>query len=133
LDANAFISALLAPGGSPAAVLRGWIEGAYELVTSPLLLEELERALAYPKLRTRVRQEEAVAFVDLLRHGTQHLDDPEASETIRSPDPDDEYLIALAEGAQAVIVSGDAHLLGLAPSVPVYSPTQFLDLLEDSA
>jgi predicted nucleic acid-binding protein len=45
LDPNVFISALLAPKGSPAHVFRGWVAGGFELVVSPPLLAELERAL----------------------------------------------------------------------------------------
>ena len=49
-------------------------------------------------------------------------DDPDGEPTIRSPDHGDDYLIALAEITQAVIVSGDGHLLGLAGQIPVFSP-----------
>jgi hypothetical protein len=54
LDPNVLISALLAPAGTPAAILRAWSAGAFELVASPLLLAELERALAYPNLRASI-------------------------------------------------------------------------------
>lgn len=37
LDPNAIISALLSPGGSPAKVLRAWIDGRYDLTTSELV------------------------------------------------------------------------------------------------
>jgi len=46
----------------------------------------------------------------------------------RSVDPDDDYLVALAEAAQAVLVSGDRHLLDLGGKLP-YSPAAFLALL----
>lgn len=48
-----------------------------------------------------------------------------------SPDPDDDYLIALARVAGAdYLVSGDRHLLDLAdPDPPVLTPRQFLRLL----
>ena len=44
--------------------------------------------------------------------------DPESLPTVRSPDPGDDYLISLAEAAQAVIMSGDADLQGLADRAP---------------
>jgi predicted nucleic acid-binding protein len=49
-----------------------------------------------------------------------------------SPDPDDDYLIALARVAGAdYLISGDRHLLDLTdPDPPVLTPRQFLDLLE---
>ena len=109
--------------------MRAWLEGAYELVASPLLLAELERALAYPKLRKRIAKAEALALIDLLRRQAELLEDPEAPPSFRSPDPGDNYLIALAETAQAVLVSGDGHLLGLGPGAAVHTPAAFLALL----
>ncbi len=50
---------------------------------------------------------------------------------MRSTDPGDDYLIALASAERAVLVSGDTHLLDLANEIPVYSPRQFLGLLAE--
>jgi uncharacterized protein len=130
VDPNVIISALLSPRGSPAKVLRAWLEGAFELVVSALLIAELERALAYPKLRARIEPVEASELIELPRRAAQMLDDPHDAPSIRSPDPGDDYLIALAQSAHAVIVSGDNHLLGLVGSLPVFSPTDFLTQLE---
>jgi predicted nucleic acid-binding protein len=52
---------------------------------------------------------------------------------IQSPDPDDDYLIALANIARAVLVSGDKDLLGLSGQIPVYSPAEFVALIEASS
>jgi hypothetical protein len=41
--------------------------------------------------------------------------------------------VALAENAQAMIISGDRHLVGLARQLPVLSPADFLDELERRA
>ena len=57
----------------------------------------------------------------------------DASEPPRiSPDPDDDYLIALARAAGAdYIVSGDSDLLDLTdPHPPVLTPRQFLNVLD---
>lgn len=132
LDPNVIISALLSPRGSPAKVLRAWLDGAYELVVSPRLLEELERAHGYRKLRTRVTRAEAEELVELLRGEADLRDDPDTPPVVNSPDPGDDYLISLAAAAQAVIVSGDHHLLDMDDDLPVYSPTVFLELLGES-
>lgn len=129
LDPNVIISALLSPEGSPARALREWQQGAFELIASPLLLAELERALAYPKLRRRIPAEEAGAVVAWLARAATIAPDPDAPPPLRSPDPGDDYLIALAASQGAVLVSGDAHLLGLADQIPVYSPADFLERL----
>ena len=130
LDPNVIISALLSPTGSPAKVLRVWLDGAYDLVVSPSLLEELERALAYPKIRERVTPAEAQELLDLLDDQGDLREDPTDEPPVRSPDPGDDYLIALAAASQAIIVSGDRHLLDLDDDVPVYSPAAFLAVIE---
>ena len=56
-----------------------------------------------------------------------------ASPSRRSADPDDDYLLALAENEKAIVVSGDEHLLELADRFPVLSPRAFQDELEANA
>ncbi|MHB2029038.1 MAG: putative toxin-antitoxin system toxin component, PIN family [Acidimicrobiales bacterium] len=129
LDPNVIVSALLAPLGTPAKVLRAWLDGDYELVSSPLLLAELTRVFDYPKLRSRISETESRQFIELLKHQGEFVNDPDLSLPVHSSDPDDDYLIALAAAARSVIVSGDHHLLDLADRLPVHSPAAFLELL----
>jgi uncharacterized protein len=51
LDCNVFVSALLAPNGTPAQILDRWADGGFDLIVSPLLLAELETVLSRPKFR----------------------------------------------------------------------------------
>jgi len=121
LDPNVIISALLSPDGAPARVLVAWREGAFELIASQLLLAELRRALSYPKLRERVDRQEATALLDwLTRFATLAGDTGNAP--VRSTDEADDYLIALAAGNDALLVSGDKHLLALAEEFPILAP-----------
>lgn len=107
-----------------------WLAGEFELVVSDKLLAELSRALAYPKIRKRVSVEVATAYLAMLGEAALLVPDP-AEAPIRSRDPDDDYLIALAEGASAVLVSGDDDLLALADTIPVRRPADFLAELRD--
>lgn len=132
LDVNVIISGLLSPQGAPARVLTAWLEGGYDLVVSPLLLEELERALGYPKVRKRVSEAEAQEVLDLLRREAEQREDPPGPPPSRSADPGDDYVITLAADAQSVIVSGDRHLLDMRKELPVYTPSEFLSLVEGS-
>jgi putative PIN family toxin of toxin-antitoxin system len=132
LDPNVIISAVLSPRGSPAQILRLWLEGACDLVCSELLLDELSRALAYPKLAKHVDADEADELVDLLRRGGILVEDPKTLPDVASSDPDDDYLIALAQSSRSVLVSGDRDLLELSSQIPVYSPTAFLALIQES-
>jgi predicted nucleic acid-binding protein len=94
-------------------------------VSEAHLLAELARALAYPKLRRRVSRADAQDLVDLLRDRAVVIADPAGPPPVRSPDPGDDYLLALASVARAVIVSGDSHLLGLADRAPVHARAEF--------
>ena len=133
LDPNVIISAALSPGGSPGRLFRYWFEGAYDLVVSPLLLDELGPALGYSKLRDQVPTNEAKELLELLSRAGLATEDPLSPVDIQSPDPDDDYLIALANIARAVLVSGDKDLLGLSGQIPVYSPAEFVALIEASS
>jgi uncharacterized protein len=129
LDPNILIAALLSNDGAPAQIVSRWLAGEFELVVSESLRAELSRALAYPKLRTRITTVDADEFVSLLRHGAVlGADPPEPPK--RSADPGDDYLVALAEGEQAVLVTGDQHLLELANGLPILTARAFLDSLE---
>jgi putative PIN family toxin of toxin-antitoxin system len=107
-------------------VLRAWLEGRFDLIVSPLLLEELERALAYPKLAERINAEETAALIDWLRREAILVEDPVEHPTSRSEDPRDDYLLVLAEAERAVLVSGDRHLLALTHELPVLTAREFL-------
>jgi putative PIN family toxin of toxin-antitoxin system len=128
LDPNVLIAAVLSRAGAPAELLRRSLEGEFELVVSGLLLEELERALAYPKLRKEIPPGEAAEFVAFLSENATTAPDP-ADVAPRSEDPGDDYLIALAEQERAILVSGDGHLLALAEELPILAPRAFLETL----
>jgi uncharacterized protein len=130
LDSNVIVAALISPGGSPARVLRAWIDGAFDLIVSPLLLDELERVLAYPRLRPQITRDEAAGVVDWLRREAVLLPDPDGLPPLRSPDPGDDYLIVLAAQADAFLVTGDSDLLDLSDRIPVMTPARFLDHLD---
>lgn len=130
LDPNVHVAALLSRDGTPAALLRAWIDGAFEVVVSPALLDELERVLAYPKIRSRIREDEATAYLRLLREGATLIEDPSPSPSAATQDPDDDEVVALSLEAKAVIVSGDRQLLAMAEDLPVFTPADFRRLLE---
>jgi uncharacterized protein len=129
VDVNVLISAALSARGPSAEVLRGARDGAFELVVSEVLIAELTRALAYPKLRKRIPNEKAAAFVSWVTdHGTL-AEDPAGPAPIRSPDPGDDYLLALAISRRAFLVTGDQDLLGLPDDLPIITPAEFLTKL----
>lgn len=128
LDPNILISALLAPAGAPARIVARWLDGDFELVVSAQLIAELERALAYPKIRSRIDATAAAEFVILLRSSASLAADP-PTPAPRSSDPGDDYLIALAESERALLVSGDRHVLELGDDLPIRTASAFLETL----
>jgi putative PIN family toxin of toxin-antitoxin system len=128
LDANVIISGTLAPGGAPARLLAAWRDGAFELIVSPQLLAELSRALSYPRLRDRIDPRDASGLLDWLTRFAVVSEDA-GSAPVNSADAGDDYLIALAAANDALLVSGDKHLLELAEQLPILSPARFLELV----
>lgn len=131
LDANVLVSAALSRSGVPARLLTAALEAEIELVACPALLDETARALASPKLRRRVEPADAERLLDLVRELADVVPDPEGPAPIHSPDPADDYLLALAAREQVPLVSGDEHLLGLGGRAPVFSPREFLEQLRE--
>ncbi len=132
LDPNVLISARLSPNGTPGQLLIAWMDGQFELVVSPKLLAELAGVLDRPKFRRWLTTEEARKFVGTLRTGATLIDDP-SKVALSTPDPDDDYLVALAQKANAdCLVSGDGDLTGLVqPKPPVLTPSAFSESLND--
>ncbi len=126
LDPGVLISALITPNGTAAKLLAQMRSGAVELVVSPLLLSELEEVLGREKFRRYVDLETVRDYISLLRREAIAASDPELPPPLRSSDPDDDYLIALAHGQNASLVSGDTHLLELADRAPILSPADFV-------
>lgn len=126
LDPNVLVSAALSPSGAPAELIRRWLAGEFELLVSPQLLEELARVLNYPKIASRLPQEDAASLLLLLETEADVASDPTGSIPVEVEDPGDEYLVALAIAHRAALVSGDGHLTALADRFPVFSPAGFL-------
>lgn len=126
LDPGVLVSALITPSGKPAELLTSTRAGDFDLILSPLLLEELESVPRRGKFRRYIDLRGVAAYLDLLRKDALMAADPEGPPPIRCKDPDDDYLIALAHSQSAALISGDSDLLELADRIPVYSPAEFL-------
>ena len=129
LDPNVIISSLLSTGAT-AAVLNAWLDRrAFEPIVCPQLLSELEEVLARPKFELLSRAV-VVQLVERLRTEAELTEDPMVEPGV-TPDPDDDYLVALARQAGAdCVVSGDPHLKQAAlTDMEVLTPAEFLDRL----
>jgi predicted nucleic acid-binding protein len=112
----------------PRAILDLVVDGAFELILTPAILNEYLRtydrlATQHPELQTRQ------PFLGLLAYGTL-LPDPERQSAITRDADDDKFLLC-ARDAGAVVVSGDRHLIDASgwEGVQVLIPREFLNLL----
>ena len=130
LDPGVLVAALISKKGAPAQILLWWRSGRFELIVSPLLLRELGKVLTRHKFRRYVSLDEAEQYVRMILRGATLVEDPPEPPPL-TPDPGDDYLMALASAAGArFLVSGDPHLTELAvPVPPVLTPRAFLDRL----
>ncbi len=126
LDPGVLVSALITPTGAPAKLLLAAREGSFDLIASPLLLEELAAVLKREKFRRYADLAVVAAYLALIRREAQLAPDPDGPPPIRCADSNDDYLIALAHSQNAALISGDRDLLELAGKIPVFTPAEFL-------
>ncbi|HWE11940.1 MAG TPA: putative toxin-antitoxin system toxin component, PIN family [Solirubrobacteraceae bacterium] len=80
-DANVLVSAALArsPQAPSVLTLDAALDGRLELITSPLLLQEIALVLGRPRLQKYLSVEEALRFITDLAAQTSLLADPTGS------------------------------------------------------
>lgn len=106
----------------------------FQLITAHPLLKELERVLAYQKIKKYLKDEERLRFLALVAAVSEIVTLPPDIPKI-SRDPDDHFRIACAVVGEAdVLVSGDQDLLTLKQvgRIQILSPAQFLKTIEYS-
>jgi uncharacterized protein len=127
-DTNIFVSAVMF-GGLPGAFLDLAIVGAFTLVVSAVLLDELDEKL-------RVKFEVAPNDATMIRaklQGIAEIVTPDVVLVVIEEDPDDDRVLECAVTGRAdCIVSGDRHLLKLGDydGIAIMTVRQFLDTME---
>jgi hypothetical protein len=53
IDTNVIVSAALSEKSSPAKIIKAWLEGRYDMVVSPDILDEVRRVLFKPRIRAQ--------------------------------------------------------------------------------
>jgi uncharacterized protein len=104
----------MAPGGTPDKIVQEWRDQSYVLLTCDEQIEELRDCFTRPWLvPARIRRHEAGRLINALRRFATFAGP--LPPVARSPDPDDDFLLALAEVGNAdYLVTGDkAGLLAL--------------------
>jgi len=106
VDTNILISALLSGTSLPAHLIVLWRECRFDLLTSASQIDELMRVTRYPKIRARLAPALAGRLINEIRDLAILL--TELPVVTASPDPHDNYLLAIAaSGSADFLVTGD--------------------------
>jgi putative PIN family toxin of toxin-antitoxin system len=130
LDTNVLVSGFLYPGGPPSRLVAAWRAGAFEMLLSEFLIDELARTWAHLAPRLKLQPPDLDDLLNTLRMRCElvHLDDDalKAAAAAGLRDPDDVPILAMLMGAKAdFLVTGDQDLLALAATFPVLTPAAF--------
>jgi len=130
-DTNIFISALMF-GGLPGAFLDLAFLPVFTLVTSPVLLDELDEKL---RLKFGLSSTDADLVRSKLEANADLISTVETLKIVKA-DPDDDRVLECAVAGRAdYIVSGDRHLLKLGSydDIPILTVRQFLNQIEPTS
>lgn len=134
LDTNVLLSALLSTNSPPAQILALWRSRKFDLLTTDAQIDELSRVTRYPKIRARLAPALSGRLVNRLRDLAVLVQKLPKIDV--SLDPDDNYLLALAQAGQAqFLVTGDKPLLAMKryKSTLIITPSVLLAILKDRA
>jgi len=132
IDTNVLLSALMTPASASAQILALWRSRKFDIVTAGEQLDEIARVTRYPKIRARLSPALAGRFVNQLRDLAITV--KKLRKVDLAPDPDDNFLLALAEAGHAqFLVTGDKPLLALKrhKSTHIVTPAALIALLKD--
>ena len=131
LDTNILVSALFAPAGNSAAIYDAWEQGKFTLLTCAEHLDELRATLQKPKVANLIKPYKAGRLVNQIKKLAEDIG--KLPRVKRSPDPEDNFLLAMAEAGNAdYLVTGDkSGLLSLAShkSTRIITARDFASLL----
>ncbi|MGO9659511.1 MAG: putative toxin-antitoxin system toxin component, PIN family [Acidimicrobiales bacterium] len=129
LDTNTLVSGL-GWSGPPSVLVDALLAGELMLVSSPPLLDELERVLAYPKL---AHVFDDPAGITILVRSVAEVVEPTSTLAAVADEPDNRVLEAAVEAGVDAVVTGDAGLLALVEfqGIPVMSAVKFLEWWAD--
>ena len=132
IDTNVIVSAVLIHRGNERRILDAWSYGAFDLVISPPVVEELGRVLSYPRIRNArwMTEAEIVELLELIAAESVMVEGSLEANASRDPS-DNMFLAAAVEGDADYIVSGDRDLLTLKAyrAIPILRPAAFLTVL----
>lgn len=106
LDTNILVSVLISPAGKPAAITDAWLDGRFTLMICETQIDELRAALQKPHIAALIKPHKAGRLVNQIKSLAKHVGPLPFVQY--SPDPEDDFLLAMSEAGQAdYLVTGD--------------------------
>jgi len=131
LDTNILISALISPGGEADHLYQAWRTGQFTLISSEEQLEEFRRVTRYPRMKPFIPFSDAGTMVNEVRLLAEMVS--ELPQVDASPDPGDNFVLAMAEAGQAdyLVTRNRKDLLDLArfKNTVIVLPAQLIAVL----
>lgn len=115
IDTNIIVSGIISSSGSPYEVLKAWKNRKFFHITSPSILNEVERVFHYPKIKESYNLETKTIHDILLRLSKYSFLTEEKLQVdeIKEDITDNLFLACAKESNADFIVTGDKHLLDL--------------------
>ncbi len=130
LDTNILVSALISATGNPAAIYSAWEDGRFTLLCSTEPLKEIRATLQKPRVAVLIKPYKAGRLVNQIKRLSEDVGP--LPRVRRSPDPNDDFLLAMCEAGKAdYLVTGDkGDLLSLSrhKTTQIISATKFAAL-----
>ena len=113
LDTNILLSALMVRGTPPDRLYEEWRHGRFQLASAEQQLEELKRVSRRPFFQARLTASEIGRMINDIRR-LAVMCDP-LPPVVVSPNPNDDFLLAIAQAAEAdyLVTSDKSDLLAL--------------------
>jgi putative PIN family toxin of toxin-antitoxin system len=106
LDTNILVSALIAPAGYPAPIYNAWESDRFTLLRCAEHIAEVRATLRKPRIAALIEPYKAGRLINQIKKLAANI--VNLLQVSRSPDPDDDFLLALAEaGAADYLATGD--------------------------
>lgn len=133
LDTNVLISGFALNDGQPKLIIEYWIDNAFTLVISSLILTEFSEVICRPKIKTRygLSETEIAAAIKLLQTRSI-LTSVNFESDIQIRDSKDQFILGTALSGQAdYLVTGDKDLLVIKHhkkigKLKIVTPSEFL-------
>ncbi|MBF0138525.1 MAG: putative toxin-antitoxin system toxin component, PIN family [Magnetococcus sp. DMHC-1] len=127
LDTNVLISGLMFPNGIPGKIVAAWQRGDLRMVMNEAMVVEVNKVLAYPKIRHRLQWDDQhiIRFVNVLRNFVEMVAMSSLNIIDLRDSSDAPILAAFFVSGADCLITGDQDLLVLQDQFTILTPVEF--------